>query len=134
MQVNINTVCTGDGYWSSRPLSRIKIKEIELSVLVDDDDEEFDLFGELRAYFDKADWNPTTDGLIYTDSGWLRSFRFGLRQLGLSWDACHDVEYSEQGMQGAVYVSMDVGNTFIQEFRKIETPPVDDHSQTVHNV
>ena len=79
---------------------------------VDDEGE----FGELRAYFDPAEWNTDTDGLIYTDMMWKHSFLTCMENvLGFSPDATLDVSYSEQGMQGHNYVSMDVGPQFLLE-------------------
>jgi hypothetical protein len=73
-------------------------------------------FGELRAYFDPKEWNVDTDGLIYTDMMWKHSFLTCMENvLGFSPDATLDVSYSEQGMQGDNFVSMDVGPQFLLE-------------------
>lgn len=99
------------------------IDVIDLLVYADGDKDPD--FGELRASFDPYEWTTGIDGLIYTDRGWLRSFRLGLRRLGFSWEACMDVEYSEQGMQGGNFVSMDVGAPFIREYLQKSQIPVD---------
>jgi hypothetical protein len=77
-------------------------------------DDELD-FGELRAYFDPQEWDTDKDGLIYTDPAWMQSFRNCMATLGFSEAALQDIDYSEQGMQGDNYVSMDVGGDFIRE-------------------
>jgi hypothetical protein len=38
-----------------------------------------------------------------------------MRSLGFTRRACDDITYSEQGMQGYNYVSMDVGEDFLRE-------------------
>ena len=65
-------------------------------------------FGELKVFFDTDTWNVETDGLVYTDPAFLESVRvtFG----------SNDINYSEQGMQGADYVSFDVGVTFLMMY------------------
>ncbi len=66
-------------------------------------------FGELRVYFDESTWNTREDGLIYTDRGFLNDLQAFLNQHGLPGK---DVCYSEQGMQGDDYVSLDAGGLF----------------------
>ena len=113
MNTNIVTKTDGTGHWSSRNAT-LFISNIVLAYVADDGG-----FGELRAYFNKDDWNTFEDGLVYTDECWLESFRLGLLQTGLSNNAVSDVQYSEQGMQGQNYVSMDVGKPFIAEYQKL---------------
>lgn len=67
-------------------------------------------FGELMVYFNTATWNVDVDGLIYTDAGFLDDLQEFLNAHGL---AGADVDYSEQGMQGDDYVSLDCGKEFI---------------------
>ena len=107
--VNFRTRTNGTGYWSPKQ-KFVTINRIELAYV--DDEEQF---GELRAYFDPAEWDIDNDGLIYSDPGWKRSFLTCLESMGFSTDAILHVSYSEQGMQGGNYVSMDVGSDFIQE-------------------
>jgi len=66
-------------------------------------------FGELRVYFDESTWDTRTDGLIYTDRGFLKDLQEFLNAQGLPGA---DVSYSEQGMQGDDYVSLDAGGKF----------------------
>lgn len=108
-------VCHTDasGYWSKQvkavTVSKLAITYLSESGLVDSD------FGELRAYFDTKTWDVGTDGLIYTDKLWLKEFRAALMAAGFSESAVNDVEYSEQGMQGVHYVSLDIERAFIAE-------------------
>ena len=98
----------GRGYWST-VIKPVAITRLELDQI------EEGQFGELRAYFDESKWSIRNDGYIYTDRTWLDEFRNLLYTKGFSADACNDVAYSEQGMQGTDYVSMDVGSLFIEE-------------------
>lgn len=108
--VNFYTVTDGQGYWS-RKVKTVGINRVRLAY-VDNEGE----FGELRAYFDPREWDIDTDGLIYTDMMWKHSFLTCMENvLGFSPDATLDVSYSEQGMQGHNYVSMDVGPQFLLE-------------------
>ena len=109
-QVNFRTQTAGNGYWSSKRKS-VTINRVAIAY-VDDDGS----YGELRAYFDPAEWNVDNDGLIYSDMGWKHSFLTCMENhFGFSPDAILDISYSEQGMQGDNYVSMDVGRQFITE-------------------
>lgn len=101
-KVIFNTV--GDGYWSDTKKA-VTITDMRLGQYISDDLD----FGELCVYFDKS-WNCNEDGLIYTDSQFLKDLRRFLHAHGL---AGNDVEYSEQGMQGDNYVSLDVGAEFL---------------------
>jgi len=108
--VNFRTLTDGRGYWSKQ-VKTVGINRVRLAYVSDEGD-----FGELRAYFDPKDWDIDTDGLIYTDMMWKHSFLTCMENiLGFSPDATLDVSYSEQGMQGDNYVSMDVGPQFLLE-------------------
>jgi hypothetical protein len=116
INVSLKTDTCGNGYWS-REIRKVKIHKLELSYV--DYDPENKFWGELKAYFNKSDWNVDKHGLIYTDDLWLKKFRSELNSIGFSIQAIKDVDYSEQGMQGNIYVSMDVGDIFIREFALI---------------
>ena len=110
-QVNFVTKTDGRGFWSSK-IKTVKINRVRLAYI----DQDTGDFGELRAYFDRSEWNVDDDGLIYTDMLWKHSFLTCMENaFGFSPDAILDVSYSEQGMQGDNYVSMDVGDQFITE-------------------
>jgi hypothetical protein len=108
-QVNWQTHTDGKGYWTTFVKSVI-ILEVDLRNVNDEGD-----FGELCARFDTNTWNCDENGLIYTDPRWIDDFRGLMRSLGFSRRACDDINYSEQGMQGYNYVSMDVGENFLRE-------------------
>ena len=109
-KVNFVTRTDGNGYWSIQ-IKNVKINRVALAYVSDAGD-----FGELRAYFNVGDWDIDNDGLIYSDMGWKHSFLTCMEKyFGFSPDAILDVSYSEQGMQGEDYVSMDVGPQFLLE-------------------
>lgn len=119
------SVCAtgGDGLWSRRRTD-VRLERLEVPY-VDDDG----TFGELRVHFDVGSWDVDEDGLIYTDRLFLRGLREGLRQHGFSAASVADVDYSEQGMQGDDYVSMDVGGKFLAEWRRLTDGSVADLGQ-----
>lgn len=99
----------GDGYWSDRA-APVLITHMNIAYLADDEE-----FGELRVYFPRTSWNVNQHGLIYTDRLWMSELRALLDSLGYD---SSDVGYSEQGMQGENYVSLDVGDKFISSWNK----------------
>jgi len=105
----VNATCNtaGDGYWS-KTAKAVEITGLQLSYTNDELD-----FGELRVRFNTSTWDTSTDGLIYTDSLFLEELCELLGDLGFD---ASDVDYSEQGMQGDNYVSLDVGECFINTF------------------
>jgi len=114
MKVIFNTV--GDGYWSN-VAKAVEITDMQLGYVSDEKD-----FGELRVYFNTDTWNVNKDGLIYTDSLFKQDLMQFVKQQGLVVDLC----YSEQGMQGDNYVSLDVGEEFLQSWaRKFGQEAVD---------
>lgn len=107
------------GYWSD------KVKDVRCSsaklYIADHDLEDYNgiskyipEFGELRVYFPNTSWNVEKYGLIYTDGAWQKGLRQYLETLGFSKKEAKDVDYSEQGMQGKNYVSLDAGKSFIK--------------------
>ena len=109
-QVNFVTKTSGDGFWAEA-VKTVRVNRVELAYLNDEGD-----FGELRVYFNTQDWDVNRDGLIYSDMGWKHTFLTCMEnELGFSSDAILDVYFSEQGMQGVDYVSMDIGPQFILE-------------------
>jgi hypothetical protein len=103
MQQTIFSTC-GDGYWS-RVAKPVQITDMRLAYVNDEK-----TFGELRVYFNTKFWDVNVDGLIYTDSAFLED----LRDFLITQELSDDVDYSEQGMQGTNYVSLDVGEGFIK--------------------
>jgi hypothetical protein len=112
-QVGWQTHTAGNGYWSTKAKT-VRIEEVWLNYSNDEGD-----FGELCARFNTDDWDCNQDGLIYTDTQWMREFKAMMRTLGFSPSAIRAISYSEQGMQGADYVSMDVDADFMTELEDI---------------
>ncbi len=100
--VTLNT--NGKGYWS-RTAKAVEIVDMRVTYVNEEKD-----FGELRVYFDTTTWNVKDLGLIYTDSKFLSMLQAFLCEHGINGN---DVDYSEQGMQGNNYVSLDVGKKFL---------------------
>lgn len=100
----------GKGLWSS------KAKTVEcndLEVIKSSKD-----FGELRVYFDTDTWSTSYDGLIYTDKTFLKELKDHLKTLGFDDKSLENIGYSEQGMQGDDYVSLDVDGKFMKKFKE----------------
>lgn len=124
MQVDIKANTNGKGHWTveERMVQIIKLG-IGYSSLTYYPEDEFN--GELRAYFvphgfTPGSWNVAGHGLIYTDRQWMKEFKAGLRAAGFSIKAVQNVSYSEQGMQGDDYVSMDIGPTFYASWKRLQ--------------
>ena len=107
--------CTtdGSGCWSNHKRTVI-LKNAEVTYCADDKK-----FGELRVYFDKRTWNVKQHGLIYTDRQFIKEFRLVLQKLGFSAEESK-INYSEQGMQGDDYISLDVGEMFLKAYDRIK--------------
>jgi len=107
IKVNTNLSTDGSGYWSN-VAKTVLVTGLELSYVNDEGD-----FGELRVHFDTNTWDVDTDGLIYTDKQFINDLKVLLNRIELD----TDVSYSEQGMQGDTFVSLDVGPEFIKSFK-----------------
>lgn len=110
LKVNATLHTAGDGYWSNTARA-VEITGLQLSYTNDELD-----FGELRVRFNTKTWDVNKDGLIYTDSLFEEELCALLTELGFD---ASDVSYSEQGMQGDNYVSLDVGDRFINTFMQV---------------
>ncbi len=103
---------SGTGYWST-VAKPVEIVDMQVAYVSDDRD-----FGELRVYFNTNTWNVDVDGLIYTDRQFKQDLQNFIKAQGLVVDLC----YSEQGMQGRNYVSLDIGADFLRSWeRKFNT-------------
>ena len=109
MKVSKTLKTNGKGFWTNVAKS-VKITGLNLR-----HDEEF-VWGELQVMFDEKSWDIDRHGLIYTDDLFLKQLRKYLISLGFD---SGDVNYSEQGMQGVNYVSLDAGPNFIESFKKV---------------
>jgi len=105
-KVNQSIYTDGSGYWTEVAKS-VQLTGLALPYINDERD-----FGELKVYFSTRSWDVRKDGLIYTDKRFIKELREFLKAQGLS----EDVDYSEQGMQGTDYVSLDVGPAFIKSY------------------
>lgn len=108
----------GTGFWSNveKEVAIIKlcISYVNMTGLLDSDN------GELRVYFDTTTWDISVDGFIYSDKQWMENFRKLLISLGFSKKAVtENVFFSEMGMQGNDYVSLDVFKEFLIECDKM---------------
>ena len=107
-KVSFVTRTDGRGYWSTVARKSIRIDRVAIASVSDDGE-----YGELRAYFDESEWNVESDGLIYSDQAWMKSFRSCMATLGFSVQALAAISYNDQGMQGTEFVSLDVGRDFL---------------------
>ena len=94
----------GNGLWSGEERA-VTVTDMQLGYVSDELD-----FGELRVKFDRRTWDVQEHGLIYTDRLFIKELREFLDVHGLPGN---DVDYSEQGMQGDDYVSLDIGEKFL---------------------
>ena len=100
----------GDGYWSNAQRA-VKITALGIGYVNEDQS-----YGELQVFFDLKTWNTMEHGLIYTDKLFAKELKKFLNAQGLDGS---DVSYSEQGMQGDNYVSLDVGKRFLDSWVKV---------------
>lgn len=109
-QVSWQTHTDGSSLWAEGVAKTVRIVEVWLNYCNEEEN-----WGELCARFNTKDWDTSKDGLIYTDRQWIDEFRALMKTLGFSSIALDDISYSEQGMQGSDYVSMDVSEAFLTE-------------------
>jgi hypothetical protein len=123
MNVNLETHTNGKGLWTTEQrLVIINKLSIGYNSQIYYPEDPFN--GELRAHFEPhgfttGSWNVPGHGLIYTDKLWMKEFKAGLRSLGFSIKAVQNIGYSEQGMQGDDFVSMDVGPVFYASWNRL---------------
>jgi len=133
MKVSINASTNGKGKHTEeqRPviIERLEIGYSSLKYFPEDP-----FKGELKAYFQphgftSGSWNTEAMGLILGDRQWLKEFKAGLRELGLSIKAVQNVKYGEETMQGHDYVSLEAGDVFYKSWtrllKRIEQESVD---------
>ena len=121
---NVVFYTNGKGLWSNH-MAAVTITDMELRVCIDEAEafcgDEY-VFGELRVQFSteyEDDWDIEYDGLIYTDPRFLKELRAFLNSHGLPGKS---VYYSEQGMQGNDYVSLDADKKFYMAWKKLNLP------------
>jgi hypothetical protein len=112
-----DVVCNtnGKGYWSNKARA-VNVTGATVAYVNDEGD-----FGELRVYFNN--WDTNKLGLIYTDKQFMQEFKAVLAtKLGFTDKQLKNLCYSEQGMQGDNYVSMDILSAdIINTLTEIET-------------
>jgi hypothetical protein len=95
IEVNAILHTNGSGLWSRRCIG------VPVCLLEHNTRRE-----ELKVYFDDKVWDTDKYGLIYTDKLFLKELKeFVAKNKFL---AGYDFDYSEQGMQGDDYVSLDI--------------------------
>ena len=109
-KINITCNTNGKGLWS-RHQRKINHKKMEIKTFCDDFS-----FYELKVFFNKKDWDTDNHGIVYTDPLWIKEFRQGLVNLGFSKASVKECDYSESGMQGDNYISLDASLKFAKEF------------------
>ena len=92
-----NTI--GDGYWSTAAKA---VYVTAISMRVDNG-----CADDLAVTYNEATWDNEVDGLIYTDSLFIKELKDFLIAKGLDADIVNDISYSEQGMQDGGRVSFD---------------------------
>lgn len=115
----------GNGLWSNRQKT-IRHNRADISIYNGNNEaSEFHSgrfknlqYAELRVYFTKKDWDTNNHGIIYTDRNWIKDLRSHFKNMGYSSKAIKEVDYTEAGMQGQNYVSLDVGKSFLKETSK----------------
>lgn len=112
LSINRCLQTSGNGCWSSE-MKKVKMRNAQARFVFGWDESPF---GELKVYFYRSSWKTEKHGLIYTDGLWIKEFQKFLAKKGFSKKACKDVNYSEQGMQGDNYVSLDIGSDFYKEW------------------
>jgi hypothetical protein len=104
-QVELNT--DGSGLWSN-VAKEVSVNTLDLAYISFDEN-----FGDLHVSFDADDWDIDVFGLIYTDKLFLKELKAALAAAGFNAD---NIDYSEMGMQGRDFVSLDVGAGFIESW------------------
>ena len=111
METTIILNTDGKGLWSNKS-KPIIVTSINCMIGKDEDG----FIGELMVRFDLSSWDTDKDGLIYTDDLFRKQLHEFLMSQGFTKETATDVSYSEQGMQGDEYVSLDVSSEFCQEW------------------
>lgn len=97
-----------DGLWSSDDCpSSFRATGLAINYCSDTYDH-----GELHVNFNPLLWDVRVHGLVYTDSTAEQGIRDMLQELGID----GEVAYSEQGMQGEDYISLDTNGEFLASY------------------
>jgi hypothetical protein len=112
-QVNFTCNTDGQGWWSDVAKA---VAITQLVLCLDEEDMQDADYADLHVYFSDDSWNVDTDGLIYSDMLFKQQLIKHLTALGLD---ASEVSYSEQGMQGDKFVSLDVDDKFIASWNAL---------------
>ncbi len=114
----VTAFTNGSGLWSNseKKIQHNRAELIFFSESVDNKSSFVVNHAELKIYFSKKYWDVNQYGLIYTDRNWIRDLRKYFQSMGYSKAAVKTIDYTEQGMQGSNYVSLDVGRSFLKQF------------------
>jgi hypothetical protein len=104
----------GEGLWSTAA-GTLRVTKLEVHGMEHENDGGAYLAGELRVHFDTKTWNTAEQGLVYTDPVFLKNLKQYLSDLVPP--ESQDIGYSEMGMQGRDFVSLDVGPKFIEAWK-----------------
>ncbi len=102
----------GNGFWSDE-MRKVQVTKAVIKYYIEDNVIQNGL--ELKVFFSKKSWDPDKHGLIYTDKLFIKELKVWLKSLGLS----GYVDYTEQGMQGDNYVSLEVDKRFFNSWNKL---------------
>lgn len=101
----MQTNTCGTGLWTSEK-KLVEIEQLGYRVIEGyGKDNTFYLM--LNVFFNTRRWNIERHGLIYTDPRWLRHFNSELRRVFPKTLGKIRFDYTEQGMQGNNYVSLE---------------------------
>jgi len=113
-KINEEFITNGLGGWTEK-VREVNVVGLQLAVYRE---EGVSKYGELRIYFNTKTWNVKKDGLIYGDDLWLAQLQEYLKSCGYTFNK-NNLDYSEAGMQGDNYVSLDTDAKFIKSWEKI---------------
>ena len=93
----------GKGHWTEEK-RETQIDKIKIESVYSGDDGKVIVY--IKVKVNARTWNTGRHGLIYTDDKWLREFKRGMKELGLPSRLANSIDYTEQGMQGRLHVSL----------------------------
>jgi hypothetical protein len=77
------------------------------------------LYVNVDAHFPKSSWDTNEHGLIYTDRLWLKDFTRQMKAIN-SLLFGSGIDYTEQGMQGRNYVSLEMYLTSFPQIKRFD--------------
>ncbi|CEM01813.1 unnamed protein product [Vitrella brassicaformis CCMP3155] len=113
-----------DGSGWNKKAKQVSITAFDLFGAWDDEDGNEANCGDFKVFFETqkgklGTWDVEKHGLIYNDNRFLKELKaFVTKLMGSA--AANDIDYSESGMQGDEFVSLDAGKDFIKAYQKWE--------------